>query len=176
MYTAAALGGEIKRLAARSAYHSISIAGRDPLSNAEFLQAVFSAEGSPLPTLLDCDGERPEAIEGVRKFVTLVQVTMDPAVAAPTAERGVATLKAAAEAKLDHALVLIPRDDTSDGQLLRIVEQAHDASAKTVIVVELPGGGDGSGARRWITLADRVAALHGDVRVALRLPPPIGMN
>jgi hypothetical protein len=30
--------------------------------------------------------------------------------------------------------------------------------------------------RRWMTLFERAAALHGDVRLALRLPPPTGMR
>ncbi|GAC1477324.1 MAG: hypothetical protein NVS1B4_19800 [Gemmatimonadaceae bacterium] len=174
MYTAAALAGEIKRLASRSPYHSLSIAGRDPLGNAEFLQAVFASEAPPLPVLLDCDGDRPEAIDAVHRFVTLVQVTVDTAAADSVTERAVATLHAAAKAGIDHALVLTPRDETSDGQLLRIVEQAHGASEKTMIFLEVTGGAEGAAARRWTSLAERVAGLHGDVRVTLRLPPPIG--
>ena len=30
--------------------------------------------------------------------------------------------------------------------------------------------------RRWTTLFERIAALHGEVRLVLRLPPPTGMR
>jgi hypothetical protein len=30
--------------------------------------------------------------------------------------------------------------------------------------------------RRWTMLVERTMALHGDVRLALRLPPPTGMR
>jgi hypothetical protein len=30
--------------------------------------------------------------------------------------------------------------------------------------------------RRWTSLFERAAALHGDVRLILRLPPPTGMR
>ncbi|GAC1614223.1 MAG: hypothetical protein NVS4B3_28610 [Gemmatimonadaceae bacterium] len=172
MYTAAALAGEIKRLSARSPYHSLAISGRDPLGNAAYLQAVFAIEAPTLPVLLDSDGQRPEAIEAVRDFVTLIQVTFDPAAGAASAERVVATLKVAAAAKRDHALILVPRDAGSDGQLLRIVEQAHGVSDSMVIVIHPPSGGDPD--RRWASLLERAAALHADIRIVLRLPPPLG--
>ena len=35
MYTAQAIAQELKRAAARSAFHSISVGGRDPLANAQ---------------------------------------------------------------------------------------------------------------------------------------------
>ena len=36
MYTADALANEVRRGTSRSAFHSISISGRDPLSNVEY--------------------------------------------------------------------------------------------------------------------------------------------
>src|SRR6185312_13401345 len=42
MYTADALVNELRRSVSRSSYHSISISGRDPLSNVDYLQAAFS--------------------------------------------------------------------------------------------------------------------------------------
>jgi hypothetical protein len=30
--------------------------------------------------------------------------------------------------------------------------------------------------RRWTVLFERAAALHGDVRLVLKLPPPTGMR
>ena len=174
MYTAQAIAQEIKRAATRSAYHSISVGGRDPLANAEFLEAAFAASKPPLPVLLDIDGQRPEAIAPLAKHVALVQVTLEGATLEPPAERAMVSLKACAEAGLEHALVLAPGEQTSDGQLLRIVEQAHTASAKTVVVIHPPFNTPIARVRRWVTLVERVAALHPDVRFLLRLPPPTG--
>src|SRR5438045_9734166 len=49
MYTADALANELKRSTARSAYHSISIAGRDPLANVEYLCAAFDKAPTTVP-------------------------------------------------------------------------------------------------------------------------------
>jgi organic radical activating enzyme len=175
MYTAAAIAQELKRGSSRSAFHSISIGGRDPLANLEFLEAAFKANEAPLPVMLDIDGQRPEGIKPLSKHLTLVQVTVEgTAMAEPNVERAVATLKAAEAEKLDHALVLAPGEQTSDGQLLRIVEQAHGASAKTVVVIHPPYNTPVDRDRRWVTLIERSAALHADVRLSLRLPPPTG--
>ena len=175
MYTAAAIAQELKRGSSRSAFHSISVGGRDPLANLEFLEAAFKASDAPLPVMLDIDGQRPEGIKPLAKHLALVQVTIEgTAMAEPNVERAVSTLKAADAEKLDHALVLAPGEQTSDGQLLRIVEQAHGASAKTVVVIHPPYNTPVDRDRRWVTLIERSAALHADVRLSLRLPPPTG--
>src|SRR3954471_1201853 len=57
MYTADALANELRRSTARSAFHSISISGRDPLANVEYLQAAFGKVQTLLPVMLDCDGQ-----------------------------------------------------------------------------------------------------------------------
>src|SRR4026209_2827592 len=89
MYTAQAIAQELQRGAKRSAFHSISVGGRDPLPNARFLQArvaarlataefrraAFGAGPPPLPVLLDVDGQRPDEINNVAKHVGVVQVT-----------------------------------------------------------------------------------------------------
>lgn len=174
MYTAQAIAQELKRAASRSAFHSISVGGRDPLANVEFLEAAFAASKPPLPVLLDIDGQRPDAIEPLAKHVALVQVTLEGTTLEPPAERAMLSLKASVEAGLEHALVLAPGEQTSDGQLLRIVEQAHAASAKTVVVIHPPYNTPIDRDRRWVTLVERVASLHPDVRFLLRLPPPTG--
>jgi len=174
MYTAQAIAQELKRAATRSSYHSISVGGRDPLANAEFLEAAFDASKPPLPVLLDIDGQRPDSIEPLAKHVALVQVTLEGASLEPPAERAMVSLKACAEAGLEHALVLAPGEQTSDGQLLRIVEQAHTASAKTVVVIHPPFNTPIDRDRRWVSLVERIAGLHPDVRFLLRLPPPTG--
>ncbi|MEX2179811.1 MAG: hypothetical protein WD801_13940 [Gemmatimonadaceae bacterium] len=174
MYTASAIAQELKRGASRSKFHSISIGGRDPLSNLEFLEAALDAGPPPLPILLDIDGQRPDGIEPLHKHVTLVQITLEGAAMDSHVERALASVRAAAGAGLEHAIVLAPGDQASDGQMLRIVEQTHGASSKTVIVVHPPHGTPVDRDRRWVTLIERAAALHADVRLALRLPPPTG--
>jgi hypothetical protein len=181
MYRADALAREISRNLSRSSYHSISISGRDAVASADFLVATFEQVTSPLPVMLDTDGRRADSIGSLAKLVTLVQVTMDlasPGATAPGAEdSAMATLGAAAAAGREHALVLLARDDTSDAHLLRIVEQAHAASAGTMLVVHPVTTGDRPMLdRRWSALAEQATAKHPDVRVALRLPGPAGMR
>lgn len=174
MYTAQAIAQELKRAATRSSFHSISVGGRDPLANVEFLEAAFEASKPPLPVMLDTDGQRPESIEPLAKHLALVQITLEGAHMEPPAERAMVSLRTSAGAGIDHALVLAPGEQASDGQMLRIVEQAHAASEKTVVVIHPPHNTPIDRDRRWVTLIERSAALHADVRVSLRLPPPTG--
>jgi hypothetical protein len=174
MYTAQAIAQELQRAAKRSAFHSISVGGRDPLVNGEFLEAAFDAGPMPLPVMLDIDGQRPDEIAALTKHVALVQVTLEGSSLDSASERALASLKAAADAGLEHAMVLAPGEQASDGQLLRIVEQSHAASPKTVVVIHPPYNTPVDRDRRWVTLLERSAALHPDVRLSLRLPPPTG--
>jgi hypothetical protein len=175
MYTAAAIAQEIKRTTARSVFHSISIGGRDPLSNLEFLQTALANGPMPLPVMLDVDGQRPEGVASLTRNLALVQVTLDGSnMDEPSVERGLESIKVAAAAGIEHAIVLAPGDQTSDGAMLRIVEQTHAASAKTAIVIHPPVTTPIDRDRRWVTLVERGAAVHTDVRLILRLPPPTG--
>jgi hypothetical protein len=174
MYTAQAIAQELQRASKRSAFHSISVGGRDPLANVEFLEAAFEAGPLPLPVMLDVDGQRPDEIKAVEKHIALLQITLEGNAVDSSAERAMASLKAAANAGLEHAIVLAPGEQASDGQLLRIVEQSHAASAKSVVVIHPPYNTPIDRDRRWVTLIERSAALHPDVRLSLRLPPPTG--
>jgi organic radical activating enzyme len=176
MYTADALAQELKRLIGRSTFHSVSISGRDPLANADYLCAAFAKHVPTLPMMLDTDGQRPAELGLVAKHLALIQVTLDGSAGAADAsvERGLESLRIAARQGVEHALVLAPDERTSDGQLLRIVEQTHRASGATMIVVHPPTNVPVDRDRRWIMLLERAASLHGDVRFGLRLPPPVG--
>jgi len=174
MYTAQAIAQELQRAAKRSAFHSISVGGRDPLANVEFLEAAFEAGPLPLPVMLDVDGQRPDEVATLAKSVALVQVTLEGGGMEASSERALASLKVAADAGLEHAIVLAPGEQVSDPQLLRIVEQTHAASDKTVVVIHPPYNTPIDRDRRWVTLIERSAALHPDVRLSLRLPPPTG--
>jgi organic radical activating enzyme len=176
MYTAEALAQELKRLIARSTFHSVSVSGRDPLANAEYLCAAFDKHVPAIPMMLDTDGQRPTELGLVAKYLALIQVTLEGSAGAADAsvERGLQSLRVAARQGVEHALVLAPDERTSDGQLLRIVEQAHAASDATMIVVHPPASAPVDRDRRWMTLLERASSLHGDVRFGLRLPPPVG--
>lgn len=178
MYTADALANEMDRAMTRSKFHSIAIGGRDPLGNVEYLQAAFSAKPVPVPVMLDCDGQRPGEIAGLKKLVTLVEVTLEGAALTNDGQMGnaVASIKEAADSKVRHSLVIIADERTSDSVVLRVVEQVNAASSATTVVIHPATGTPVDRDRRWTMLVERTMALHGDVRLALRLPPPTGMR
>lgn len=177
MYTADALASELRRCLARSTFHSISLGGRDPLANAEFLHVALKRLGDvPLPVMLDSDGQRPEALGPVLEHLAVVQVTLEGLAVDALVERALATVGIAAKADVAHALVLAPDERTSDAQLQRLVEQVHTVSAATQIVLHPPAGQPVDRDRRWVALMERVASVHVDVAFKLRLPPPTGMR
>ena len=175
MYTAEALRGELARLAQRSVYHSISISGGDPLAEATFLASALEGERS-LAVMLDHNGQRPEALDAILGSLALVQVTLTGAEEDAQVARAMATLRRAADKHVAHALVLALEADTSDGRLLRIVEQTNSASADTSVVLHPAAESLSSRDRRWLVWLERAAALHGDVRILARLPEPTGMR
>ena len=178
MYTSSALARELERQLARSKFHSVAIGGRDPLANVTFLLAALDAARPAVPVMLDTDGLRPEALGTLTPHLALTQVTLEFVGPEATVTHAIETIAAAAKAKIAHALVLCPRDDTSDGQLLRTIEQAHGVSAATQVVIHppLPGGEQPMLDRRWAMLLDQAMATHSDTRIALRLPPPAGLR
>ena len=173
MYTADALRSELKRLSARSRYHSIAIAGRDPLAESEYLVAALSGE-TPLPVMLDHDGQRPERLEPLLRSLALVQVSMSGAESDSVLERASASLALAAGKQVKHALVISPASETSDAVLLRIVERAGTASAETEIVLHPTV--ESVNDRRWIVWLERATQVHGNVRIVPSLPAPTGMR
>ena len=176
MYTADALANELRRSTARSTFHSIAIAGRDPLSNVDYLKVAFDKVSTPLPVMLDTDGQRPGEISELKSFVTLTQVTLDGSPLESQTERAFESIQVAAKCGMQHALVMCADERTTDAHMLRVVERAHAASEATVVVVHPGPGTPVDKDRRWTTLFERASALHGDVRLALKLPPPTGMR
>jgi len=174
MYTAEALASEVKRAMSRSSFHSISITGRDPLANVEYLCEAFDRVSPTLPVMIDCDGQRPAQIKALRKFVRLAQITLDgPGVEAAN-DRAFESVAVAAASDMQHALVMSVDGHTTDAHMLRVVERAHETSAATAIVIHPSAATPVDKDRRWTTLFERAAALHGNVRLLLRLPPPTG--
>jgi len=178
MYTSSALARELERQLGRSTFHSIAIGGRDPLANLPFLLSALETAKPPIPVMLDTDGQRPDTLAALVPFLTLTQVTVEFVGPEATIGFAVQTLAAAARAGGQHALVLCPRDETSDSQILRVIEQAHAASTATQVVVHppLPNGDVPVLDRRWSALLEQAVTHHQDTRVALRLPPPTGLR
>jgi hypothetical protein len=176
MYTADALANELKRATNRSAFHSIAIAGRDPLANVDYLKVAFDKIATTLPVMLDVDGQRPAEIEDLRAFVKLTQVTVDGSFPEPQTERALDSVRVGAGAGMLHALVICADDRTTDASMLRLVERAHAVSAATMVVIHPGATTPVDKDRRWTTLFERASALHGDVRLAMRLPAPTGMR
>src|ERR1044071_5686853 len=127
MYTADALANEIERATTRSRFHSVSVGGRDPLGNIEYLTAALGAKEVKLPVMIDCDGQRPEEIKALSKVVQLVQVSLEGSLLAGDAPltSAVGTLREASKMGAQHSIVLIADERTSDAVVLRVIEQAH---------------------------------------------------
>lgn len=170
LYTAEMLRKFLERATARGGIHSVALTGRDPLSCSEFLAAAFSAWKPAPPMMLDTDGQRPQLLDQLGGMLSMVQVKIDFSCSPAACDHAVETLAAAARIGCDHAAVLAPRDGISDGQLLRFVEQAHGASSGTKIVIHPPYGADRAQVdRHYGALLEKAAAIHGDVRLVIRI-------
>jgi len=176
MYTADALANEIKRSLGRSTFHSIAIAGRDPLANVDYLCVAFDKVSVNLPVMVDTDGQRPAELAELKAFVKLAQVTLDGSTSEAQSDRAFESIRVAVDAGMQHALVLAADERMTDAHMLRIVERAHATSEATMVVIHPGPTTPVDRDRRWTTLFERASALHGDVRLALKLPPPTGMR
>lgn len=177
MYTSAALLKEIDRQLGRTKLHSIAIGGRDPMGNLEFLTAAFANRPAPVPLMLDSDGQRPEALAMIAPHLAMTQVTVEFVGPEATRVSAIETIAAASGAGCPHALVLCPREETTDAQLLRLIERAHATSADTQIVIHPVLTGEPPVLdRRWSSVLEQGMALHADTRLALRLPAPTGLR
>ncbi len=177
MYLAPALIRELQRQLQRSAFHSVAIGGRDPLGSVEFLKAALDGAKPQVPVMLDTDGMRPDELPGLLGHLALVQVTVEFTGGEAAMDNAIETLKVAAGGKVPHALVLVPREDTSDSMLLRIVEEARAASAGVQVVIHPPLGENPNVLdRRWASLLEQAMAVHADVRWAMKIAPPTGLR
>jgi len=177
LYTAEMLGKQVGRAVANTALHSIALAGRDPLASSALIMETFTKNKPPLPVMLDCDGQRPDDAANVMAVIAMLQVTFEFGDAPAVAERALASLKHAADARKEHALVLAPRDATSDGQVLRLVEQAHAAvPGARVVLHPAPAGERAPLDRRYATLMDQAMAIHRDISLVMRIPSPVGVR
>lgn len=175
MFTADALRGELNRLMARSSYHSIAIAGRDPLAESTYLATALN-DGAPLPVMLDHDGQRPDALASLLGVLALVQVVMDGTEGDAAVERACSSVGLCAGRNVQHAVALVPAEGASDGQLLRIVEQAHAASEDTQVLLHPTLERVSRPDRRWALWLERAAGVHHDVRLMVPIPAPAGIR
>jgi hypothetical protein len=127
---------------------------------------------------VDTDGQRPATIPVLAKWLSVVQVSLDFRESDAEVERAMETIAAAQSAGREQALVLEPRDETSDAQILRVVEQLHHAGEKAKIVLHPSTAAERSPAldRRWSMLMEQCATLHPAIRLALRLTAPAALR
>jgi hypothetical protein len=128
--------------------------------------------------MLDTDGQRPTALGELAPHLAMVQVTVDFTGPDAAVTHAVSTLAVAAGAKCRHALVLCPKDDTTDAQMLRIVEQVHTAAGEVEIIIHphSPAGETPALDRRWSTLLEHAVLMHSNCRLVVRVPPPTGLR
>lgn len=177
MYMTPALVRELQRQTKRSQFHSLAIGGRDALGSVPFLIAALEEAKPGLPVMLDTDGMRPEELPALLPHLALVQVTVEFTGGEAAMDHALETLKVAAKGNVAHALVLVPREDTPDSVLLRLVEDAHGASEDTQIVIHPPVDGENLVLdRRWATLLEQAMATHADVLLSVKVPPPTGLR
>jgi hypothetical protein len=169
IYTADALRGELTRLSKRSHYHSIAIVGGDALAEHEFLEKTFHPGGT-LPLMIDHDGQRPDSLYGLMDVLTLMQVSISGTEGAPSIERICSSIDIAARKQVAHAVAIVPDATTGDAPLLRIVEQVHEASAATQVVVHPIVERAPEQDRRWVHWLERAMSVHEDVRIFPRWP------
>ncbi len=173
MYSAEALARELTRGLERTAFHSICIAGRDALANAEYLVTALRQVRAGVPVMADTDGQRPEAIAALQGFLQMVQVTLEAPVSGANLDRALETVRAAARVGCAHAVVMVGGDDTSDADYLQVVEGARGASAEVSVVLHPgPAAEKGMLDRRWSVLMEHAMGRHADVRLAYRLSGP----
>lgn len=177
LYSGEMLIKQIDRAIAQSPLHSISFCGREPLASSAMIASAFESWRPSVPVMLDCDGQRPEALSEIVSGMAMVQVTHDFRDAPAQVERALTSLQTAARAGKEHAVVLAPTDGTSDGQIVRFVEQAHAAVPRAVIVLHpIPMVDRISLDRRYASLLERAMAIHPDIRLAIRIPGPVGVR
>ena len=175
LYTPEMLARHVQRVVGQSPLHSISLGGRDPLASEELIVDALQRWQSPIPVMVDCDGERPEAVTKVAPHVAMVQVTVEFVNTSSSLDRALASLAAASAAGRDHAAVLTPHEGTTDGQMLWFIEQAHRVAPGTKIVVHPVVGAERTGVdRRYASLLERGMAIHNDLAFWLRIPGPVG--
>lgn len=175
LYTPEMLARQLGRVAAQSPLHSIALGGRDALANDELIVATLRMWTSPVPVMIECDGQRPQLVERVAGCVALVQVTYEFAGGPAVREQIAASLAATAAAGREHALVLTPREETSDVEMLRCIEEAHAAAPGTKIVIHPVAGTEQAPLdRRYASLLEQATGIHRDTRLAMRIPGPVG--
>ena len=177
MYMVPALIREITRQTQRSTFHSIVISGRDPLGSVDFLKAALDGAKPQIPVMLDTDGMRPDELPALLGHLALVQVTVEFAGGEAALDHAIASIKAAAAGQVPHALALVPREDTSDSMLLRLVEETHAASATAQVVIHPPvGESPNTLDRRWANVLELATGVHADTRLAMKIAPPTGLR
>jgi hypothetical protein len=176
LYNGSMLLRNIERTIAQSVVGSVSIAGHDPLASAALLGEAFQGNAPGVPVVVDCDGQRPDAIAALSRSVAVVQVALSGTEAASVSDTALESLKIAAREGMSPALAVVMTDRTTDVQVLRLLEQVVDAASGTKIVVHpaTPSGPAGPDIR-YSALMEAATAITRDVRFLSRLSAPIAL-
>ena len=176
LYSSEMLAKQLERATAQSLVHSILLSGRDPLSCASFIAAVFGNWTAPLPVILESDGQRPDVARGCGACGDdgAGAVGVSGCAVRRRAGGGVAGGRGRRGQPLTRSLW--PRATARvTGQILRLVEQAHTAAPGTKIVIHpAPSGEKSPLDRRYATLLEQATTIHRDVVLSFRIPGPVG--
>lgn len=176
MYTADALARDLDRQTQRSVFHSVSLAGRDPLANTPFIEAALAKATISIPVMLDTDGQRPQELQEILARLAMVQVTLECGASESALDHALESLRVAASAKCAHAFVVGATAETSDAQVLRSVERIAQASADAAVVILPPPQVEPTLDRRWATLLESAMRLHANISIGARVAPPTGLR
>ncbi len=185
LYSPEMLARALERALAAGSLHSISLAGKNPAGCAPFLVQAWSAWRASVPAMLDTDGHHSDSIAAFGSILSLVQVSVTMGDPESVTERALAILSECERHSVANALVISARDPSrdavrdasSDDAFARLVEQMHRASPGTKLVVHPPPGAERAPLdRRYSTMLERAAAIHGDVQLLMRIPAPVGVR
>lgn len=176
LYNGSMLHRNIERAITSTVVHSVSLSGHDPLACALLLAEAFESNPMAAPVVVDCDGQRPEAVATVARSVALIQVVLSATEAAAVTDSALETLRLAEQSGTGSALAVVMTERTTDAQVLRLIEQATSAAPGTKIVVHpAPASASGPSAR-YAALMEEAAAMSRDVRLLTRLPAPFALS
>lgn len=177
LYNGSMLLRNVQRALAQSPVHSVALGGHDPLASAALFAEAFDGEAPGVPVIVDCDGQRPDAIPTVARSIAVVQVVLAGSESTAVTDRALETLGGAEREGIGAALAVVMTDRTTDAQVLRLLEQTSGAAPGTKIVVHVSSPSEPAPPdARYAALMEEAVSISRDVRLLARLPVPLGLR
>ncbi len=177
LYNGSMLLRNVERALSQSAVHSVAMGGHDPLASAALFAEAFEGDTPGVPVVVDCDGQRPDAIPMLARSITLVQVALAGSESTAATDRALETLAVAEREGIGAALAVVMTDRTTDAQVLRLLEQANGIAPGTKIVIHVSSPSEPAPPdARYAALMEEAASISRDVRLLARLPVPLGLR